>query len=286
MQTIANSSAFLRRDIFAYLQKCMKALVGFLLVANFNAIAQTGSNTGVAEYPTPMIREEQRIVVNGVAETWRLQWKSAPTPYCEADDPGWMTCPCTGFTYGEAGELFLARVRNGIEIERLDLPPLFEEQGVAAVQRWAEKEGDSELSDQEDFSEQVSKRPIVQIMHFADYDHDGQQTEFYIQTDALPCGKSAGIIIGLSTSNPHLHVFGTISHPSKPLFLQAHEWEALRNTTSHSVNVVDWQCGDHGADSQTELQLHWSDQGIDGVRREYTCPSKGETRQLINEDPL
>jgi len=44
------------------------------------------------EYPKPNIREEQQVLVNGVTETWRLEWKSAPHPACSADE-GAPTCP-------------------------------------------------------------------------------------------------------------------------------------------------------------------------------------------------
>jgi hypothetical protein len=123
-------------------------------------------------------------------------------------------------------------------------------------------------------------------MDFGDYDHDGEQTEFYLQTETLPCGKSTGVVIGVSRRNPRLHVFGSASNPSKPLYLQRREWEAVRNASSGPVRVIDWPCGDHGAETEIELQLDWSADGVDGVRREYTCPVKNEPRSLIYEKPL
>ena len=138
----------------------------------------------------------------------------------------------------------------------------------------------------EDFADVVRKRPIVQVMHFEDYDHDGGKTEFYLQTEAISCGHSDGVVIGVSKSDPRLHVFGTVSNPGKPLHLEKHEWDALRDSHSHAVELVDWACLDHGADTQTELTLEWSSKGINGVRREYTCPSKGESRTLLSEEPF
>jgi hypothetical protein len=44
---------------------------------------------------------------------------------------------------------------------------------------------------------EIAKRPPVQLMYFGDYDHDGAATEFYLQTDAVPCGKSYGVVIGV-----------------------------------------------------------------------------------------
>lgn len=239
-----------------------------------------------SEYPTPLVREQRQIVVNGASEIWQLQWISPPTPYCEPTDTS-LTCPCTGFAYGEAGDLVLMRFRNGSEIDRLHLTPLFTEEPQAVLQRWpANDETDFKLAERDDFPKLVSQRQTVQVMHFGDYDHDGSETEFYLQTDAAPCGKSAGVVIGISKSNPRLHVFGTASNPGKPLYLFKWEWDALRNTASGTTKVMDWRCGDHGADIQTELELHWSAQGISGMRREYTCPSKNESRDLVREEPF
>jgi hypothetical protein len=242
----------------------------------------------VSEYPVPAIREEQHVIVNGMAEIWRLLWSETPKPYCAANESAVaLTCPCMGFAYGESGDLYLVRLRNGTEIDRLHLTPLFEEKTAAVVQRWPkDEERDFRLAEREDFSSLVSKRPAVQVMHIDDYDHDGKRTEFYLQTEAAPCGKSMGVVVGLSTNDARLHVFGTASNPSKALYLQKREWQAIRDASSGPVNLVDWPCGDHGADTQTEIRLQWSAKGIDGGRREYTCPSSDENRRLISEHPL
>jgi len=250
------------------------------------AMLQSGARSGSSEYPAPSIREEQTVMVHGVPETWRLQWREKPKPYCEPSDAS-LTCPCTGFAFGEGGDLFLLRLRDGKEIERLHLTPLFTEEGQAVLQRWhPDNKRDFKLAERADFTRIVARRPVVKLMHFADYDHDGYATEFYLQTEALPCGKSMGVVIGVSKNNPKLHVFGTASKPTKPLYLQKEEWEALRDATKPGIEVVDWLCGDHGADTQTELELSWSVHGIDGLRREYTCPEKGVARRLIGEKPL
>jgi hypothetical protein len=264
----------------------MKTLVVVILLTTLNAFCQTNPHRQSSEYPTPLIREEQDIIVGGAHEMWRLQWQAVPTPYCEPSRVS-LTCPCMGFAYGEAGDLFLIRLRGGSEIDRLHLTPLFTEESNAVVQRWpTDGERDFHLSKQQGFSKIVSHRPIVQVMHFADYDHDGEQTEFYLQTETLPCGKSTGVVIGVCRSNRQLHVFGSASDPTKPLYLQRREWEALRHASSGPITVMDWPCGDHGAETQTEVQLNWSARGIDGIRREYTCPAGDEPRHLVRGKPL
>ena len=217
-------------------------------------------------------REEQTVEVNGVREVWRLEWKAPPKPTCEAT-PGWYTCPCSGFSFGESGALDLVRLRQGREVERLALKPLFE--GDAIVQRWPTTEKDTEDVD----AAVVARRPVVKIMNLADYDHDGKATEFYLQTSAGPCGHTQGVVIGVSAANPKLHAFGTALHPEKPLVLQKGAWEELLKARG-PVQVVDWPCGDHGENKQIELRLQPSARGIDVMREDYACPRTDHARLL------
>ncbi len=241
----------------------------------------------VAEYPTPTAREERAVTVNGVQEIWQLHWKSAPKAECGADDVDMaITCPCQGFAYGEAGDLELVRMRERIAFDRLSLPPLFGEsfdagKTPAILQRWQPDEKDFEAARFKDFTPTARKRPVVQVMQLGDYDHDGSATEFYIQTEALPCGKSYGVVVGVSKLNARLHAFGTAAAPDKPLHLQKHEWEALRKATG-PVDVPDWECGDHGSPERTVVHLFWTVAGIEGKRLRYSCPSG----KLIAEEPL
>lgn len=181
-----------------------------------------------------------------------------------------------GFAFGEGGHLTLVRIRDGTEIDHLDLTPFFEEEfggegRIAIVQRWAaDYDKDFEALDRQDFSALVAKRRIVQVMQFSDYDHDGWRSEFYLQTEAAPCGRSVGVVIGISKRHPHLHVFGTVSKPDKPLYMQKAEWNALGRAPG-PIEVVDWPCGDHGAETETRLRLRWTPEGVDGTRREYSA---------------
>ena len=261
------------------------AVVVVALVAGFNPASQGKSQHH--EYPTPLIREEQTIAVDGTTETWRLQWASIPTPFCGPSVGGLIGCECTGFAYGEAGQLELVRLRNGNEIERLNLSAFFPTKS-AAVQRWPIDlwhNEDFTFSQSKDFSKLVRKRPPVQVMRFGDYDHDGKATEFFLQTEVAPCDKIIGIVIGLSPGNSRLHAFGTSSNPDKPLYLEKREWEALRNS-SGSFSMVESRCGEQGSKVQTEIELSQSASGIHGVRREYTCPGSKELRRLTKEEPL
>jgi hypothetical protein len=237
----------------------------------------------------PLIREEHRIAVNGIPEAWRLQWKAPPEEAaCGPQDPaGATTCPCGGFAYAENGQLDLVRMRNGKEIDRLELTPLFEQvlsdQRGAIVQKWPFELKDIEDLDTEGFFERVRNRPIVRLMYFVDYNHDGKSTEFFLQTDVAPCAKILGIVVGLTPNNPKLHVFGSMSNPDKPLVLQKTEWEALRKSTG-PVEVLDWPCGDHGSEVEIDMALRTINGAIEAVRREFDCTEDGKRGRLLREE--
>jgi hypothetical protein len=258
-------------------------------------LAQRPKAAPSREYPTPAVREEQTVVVDGVREIWRLQWMSGPKPACSPSDPESDTFPCLGFAYGDAGALDLVRLRDGAEIDRLALAPLFEETPAegAVVERWQpDLDKDFEVvatnnsvafpQPRENLAPLVRKRPTVQVMHFGDYDHTGWKNEFYLQSGAA-AGHTDGFVVGVSKRNRRLHALGTASSPRKPLYLEHREWEALRDA-SGPLEVVHWRCGDHGAENESTVRLGWTAGGIAGTRRVYTCPP--DARKLIREDPL
>jgi hypothetical protein len=236
-----------------------------------------------------LIREEKSVVVDGATELWRLVWKQPPAPACSPDDPGWFTCPCMGFAFGERGQLDLVCVRDGREIDRLALTPLFGHDDLpfdppeAIVQRWEQLQGDTETSDARQFAGRVHARPVVSAMNLADYDHDGRSTEFFLQTGVLPCGKIMGVVIGLSPGNPRLHAFGSALHPGQPLYLQKSQWDALRSSAG-PVRVMDWRCGDHGAGTETEIELQATGAGIRATRREFECTDDGRGKLLSKKE--
>ena len=100
--------------------------------------------SAAAQDPASLIREEQKVFINGVEETWRLEWAGAPKPVCPPEEPDiWSTCPCAGFAFGERGSLTLVRKRPGEPEERLELGKLFSgeldgpaEVGEVVLRRW------------------------------------------------------------------------------------------------------------------------------------------------------
>ena len=258
-----------------------------LMLAGFASQTKPSQSS---EYPTPTIREEQTVVVGGVAEVWQLKWMTPPKPVCEPSEMS-LTCPCIGFAFGEGGNLTLFRMRDGKVIDHLDLSPFFDDLPanwgrIAVVPRWQpDYDKDFEASERQDFPTLVAKRPIVQVMYFADYEHDGWGSEFYLQTESPACGHTSGIVIGVSKRNPQLHAVGAASTPGKALYLRGREWEALRRA-SGPIEVLDWPCGDHGADKEIRLRLRWAPKGVDGTRREYDCTPDGKPGRLLREERL
>ena len=241
--------------------------------------------TGMSAFagnPTPVIREEHKVVVGGVEEHWRLEWASPPSPACSPDEPDvWSTCPCSGFAFGERGNLVLVRKKPGGEEERFALTQLFDGQfdapgnvGEVVLRRWDVDKKDMDESTSRDFAERVRARPVATVMRFGDYDHDGQATEFLLQVGTLPCGKAMSVAIGVSRHTGTLQVFSTAEHPDRPLVLQDWQWESLRDAKT-PIKVVDWKCGDHGSDAETELELAVDENGIHATKWTYDCDQDG-----------
>lgn len=240
---------------------------------------------------TPVTREEHKVVVDGVEEHWRLEWATPPSPACSPDEPDvWSTCPCSGFAFGERGNLVLVRKKPGGDEERFALRQLFAGDfdapgnvGEVVLRRWDVQEEDMDQSDSPDFAERVQARPPATVMRFRDYDHDGQATEFILQVGTLPCGKKMSVAIGVSRQNPRLHAFRTTEHPERPLVLQAWQWESLLGAKA-PIKVTDWKCGDHGSDAETELELAVDENGIHATNWTYECDQDGRRGKFTGKE--
>src|SRR5262245_12423645 len=121
-------------------------------------------------------------------------------------------------------------------------------------------------------------------MNFADYDHDGHATEFFIQTEVQSCGHRYGIVVGVSNKNSRLHAFGTVQHPNRALLLKPQHWEALKDSAT-PPRLLETGCGDHGSDSLGELELAATPAGIRAIMRVFECTGQrgAERGQLLQE---
>ena len=241
----------------------------------------------------PLVRQQKTVIVDGVAEVWQLRWEKKPKPFCGADDAELsLTCPCSGFAYGEQGKLTLVRERPGGLHETLSLGPFFADAdlpGIAAgaslVQRWqpveAGDENDWKHASDKDFVNQVRKRKLKNLMILADYDHDGRATEFLLQVATKPCGKHQMVLVGISKLNPHLHAFATPEKPHSPLLLASWEWEALLK--SEHTSIIDWQCGDHDSGYEWRAILDAHDGVLHAKFQSFECQAEGSAVKLIEE---
>ena len=224
------------------------------------------------------IREEQKVLVGGVMETWQLRWKSPPKPVCESHEEA-ATGPGMGFAFGESGELHMVRRRHNVEIDRLELTPFFgevpsDEEHKAVVSRW---DLEPEIAGH---GASFGKRKAKRLMQFEDYDHDGAKSEFFLHTSTLPCGKSYGVVVGISRIRPKLHAFRP---RNAVIVIQKQTWLALKNSRQ-PVRIVEWPCDDHAAEEETEVEIGWTKIGIEGMVRQYSCGLK--PRIAVSEKPL
>jgi hypothetical protein len=224
-----------------------------------------------------------QVQVNGSHETWKIEWKLIPKPYCPPAEDS-LTCPCSGFAYGERGKLDLVRTHAGREIERLDLGQFFGTADLAILQKWSMlNDGVEDFIYHPEFANRVRQRPVVRVIQLKDYNHDRMPTKFFLQTDVASCGKILGVVVGVSARNLHLHALGTVHNPDKPLVPQKREWDALL-ASDGEVNVIDWTCLDHGSPEQTELTLRAPNGLIAVERRRYACNEDGVRGKLLQTD--
>ncbi|MBN8500243.1 MAG: hypothetical protein J0M19_03715 [Sphingomonadales bacterium] len=245
--------------------------------------------------PPQFVREQRTVTVNGTPEQWQLVWDGKPRSICGPEDVEMaVTCPCTGFAYGEAGRLSLVRKRNGRVVDRLRLGPYFSElpmdgsDGLAAMQWRPMDPGDFDRAAaraNRSFLNAVAKRPGPRVMRMNDYDHDGMATEFLVQVSAGPCGHTEYMLFGVSRAQPRLHPFATVDHPDDPLILPGSAWQALlKGKLPARVTAV--PCGDHGSDVRQELVMS-ADAGAIRVRQDtWSCPDNGTAEKLLVQQTL
>jgi hypothetical protein len=242
-----------------------------------------------------LLREDAAVVVGSVTEHWKLVWLSKPSLICvpEGEDAtSWYTCPCEGYAFGEAGGMDLVRSRPGKKDEVFPLTPLFQDSewpagGKVVLQKWPVENSDDRWYDGAPASamSQIRKREPMKAMEFADYDRDGQATEFLLQVSVAPCGKRAMMLIGASKANPALHAFGTAEHPDKPLILYVHIWQDLLDSKDGATSV-EWSCGDHGSEVQDEIRIYADKAGIHATRLTYECDDSSARAKLKSTEVL
>jgi hypothetical protein len=226
----------------------------------------------------PLVRERIEVDIAGAKETWSLRWNKPPSPYCDNPEDA-MTCPCTGFGYGESASLSLLRERPGKATETLLLDQFFSDGTVPSTTSFLPKQlfadGDMGL-DAEEMKERLAKRPVVKIMELNDYNRDGLAAEFVLQVGAGPCGHRSGVLVGVDTNGGPLKVFGSVTNPGQPLVMEHSGWSAL--LSEDSVELVQVPCGDHGSDDEIVLHLSVKDGSFTAKQEVFDCSGKDGTR--------
>lgn len=232
----------------------------------------------------PVVRERREVLVSGVRETWRLEWTRPPAEACTPEEG--FTCPCAGFAYGERGDLDLVRSRPGQPEERMKLTPLFaggEMQAAdppeALLRRWPARDGDVHRPPT---PAEVRRRPALTVMDVAAPVPGGDGAGFLLQVDAEPCGKRIAVWVGVTPDRPRLHILGTRTHPDRPLRMRVEAWEQLRR--QGRAKIVEWPCGDHGAEEQGEIEVAWTKGQPDPTRRTFACTPSGRRGRLLRTE--
>ena len=256
-------------------------------VATAAAVWLVAATAGAAD-AVSLVRAQKALVVNGARESWRLQWDAEPESACGPEDMAVaLACPCSGFAYGEAGKLVLVRMRKGTTPERLELASFFKGQGApgasdsAVLQRWQpipaaahDEEDDWHHAADFDFMKRVHARESTEVLKLADYNHDGQATEFLLQVGAGGCGKHRMVLVGVSRYNPRLHVFASAGAPDQPLTLLAAVWAAVLRSPK-PAHVMESSCDDPGRAVESSLTVA-ARRGVFHVKREArACPKDG-----------
>jgi hypothetical protein len=246
--------------------------------------------TGAAS-SAPILRESRQVMIAGKTEQWQLVWETMPKPICGPDDPEMaMTCPCTGFAYGEMGDLTLQRKRGGRAIDRLALGEYFidlpasDSDGLAAMQWRPFRMSDVDVPASRLLA-RVKARPAPRVMQLADYDRDGTASEFLVQVSAGPCGHTAYVAVGVSRANPRLHALGTARNPDSALVMAGSAWQALLDTKGEARATVR-PCGDHGAEERGEMVLSTRNGVISARLLRFSCPDDGAQEVLLGREEM
>jgi hypothetical protein len=235
------------------------------------SVAQVADAAGASDLKSKspldaVVRESATVSIDGALESWRLEWRHPALPVCMGDD--WYTCPCNGFEFGEKGDLDLVRQKPNAPEERLSLDALFEDRD-AKLARWTPLDTDrNKLTVPSPAA--LQKRPLVSLMKFGDYDHDGRATEFVLQIAAFPCGHTTSVVLGIDKNNPRLHVFSSVEAPKDWLTLESRsDWEKVRGPLP--VTLVEVSCGDHASEDEETVQISADAKGLHTERRKKSC---------------
>jgi hypothetical protein len=226
----------------------------------------------------PLVRERVTVMINGVTETWSLRWEAPPAPYCDIPEDA-MTCPCTGFGYGETGSLSLIRERVGMPKEKLLLDPMFSDGAAPSTASILLRSPFQEIDggySTEQLKEERAKRRPVSVLQLKDFNQDGLAAEFVLQVNAGPCGHQQGVLLGVEARGGPLKVFGGAANPGAPLVLEYSNW--FNFLMKSSFDSLEFGCGDHGSEEEMVIHLSIKDGAFVAEQEVFDCTGKDGMR--------
>lgn len=279
--------------------KLKAILIALLLSPLFPLAGFSPAQTKHAASPPFIVREQRTVIVDGAKEEWQLLWLAQPKSICGVKDiEAAISCPCSGFAYGEQGKLVLVRSRAGTKIEQMDMRQVFdiavssdqdmdtpgEEPGMSYLQRWPFYLRDFNRKNLADaaIDAEIEKRAPVEILRFADYNHDGHGAKFLLHVGNVPCGKEQYVAVGVTADEPHLHVLSSAEFPDRPLVMLLSEWQALLSGPGPHT-VLTWPCGDHGSEVYSDAVVSSRKGKIYVKDRTFECLSNDKPGRLIRQ---
>jgi serine/threonine protein kinase len=243
-----------------------------LPAAPSTAVSPRGARAGdVREVANVRLRD-------GVVETWRLVWVTEPTLFCHtqdvlADIAAWA---CGPFMLSEQGEAEIVRERAGAVVDRFSLSVAFGgdgETGIPTLPRWNLSDADREAARNTpaggDPSARFATRPPARIMRLGDYDGDGTAAEFALPVSTSSSGHVYTVLVGLFDGERLSLAAPRGWRRERFTLAQPHRWELIRG--GRSARVVQWECGNHGADREEFMDLSWSNGELLAAERSRPC---------------
>lgn len=203
---------------------------------------------------SPDVSESRTVVVDGVEETWRVRFVTPSRAPEEVPSDEWG-CGLLFEARFDRGRAVLERVRDGAVIDRFE-NPCGRDDGDECVRGLLVPWGVGPR--RAGHRTPPGRLPRATFLDLGDYDHDGRATELALDVGHLVCGHNVSVIVGLTRSQPRLHVLSWADGEPMRMEHGRDAWEPVR--ASARGEMVTWGCGDHGASDEERLRW-WPSRG-------------------------
>jgi hypothetical protein len=203
---------------------------------------------------TPDIRESRMVMVDGVMEEWRVRFISPSGAYPSIPPDEW-NCIESFYNHFDRGDAVLERLRDGVVIERIDHLPCAEGSYMPCpysllIPRHAVPYPFDEASATAATLEHL---PWITWLDIADYNHDGQATEFAVNVGRIACAVQVSLVVGVTRDRPRFHVLRWANGDTMSNAVDQTWWDDVRDRSrGEHVSIA---CGDHGYPG--EQRIRW-----------------------------